>query len=73
MLKNGTLASPATAFANKVLPHPGGPTNKAPLGILAPNFQYFFGSLRKSTNSVISYLADSSPATSLNLVFNQFS
>ena len=34
--KNGTLASPATAFANNVFPVPGGPTNKAPLGILPP-------------------------------------
>ena len=34
--RNGTLASPATALANRVLPHPGGPTNKAPLGTLAP-------------------------------------
>jgi hypothetical protein len=38
IVKNGTPASPATAFANKVLPVPGGPTSKAPLGILAPNF-----------------------------------
>ncbi len=35
--KNGTLASPATALANKVLPVPGGPTSRTPLGILAPN------------------------------------
>ena len=28
------MASPATAFANNVFPVPGGPTNKAPLGIL---------------------------------------
>jgi hypothetical protein len=37
-VKNGTLDSPATAFANKVLPVPGGPTRRAPLGTLAPNF-----------------------------------
>ena len=30
------FASPATAFANNVLPVPGGPTNNAPLGIFAP-------------------------------------
>lgn len=36
MEKNGTLASPATALANKVLPS-GGPTNNVPLGILAPS------------------------------------
>ena len=36
ILKNGTPASPATAFAIKVLPVPGGPTKSTPLGILAP-------------------------------------
>ena len=35
--KKGTPASPAIAFANKVLPVPGGPTSKTPLGIVAPN------------------------------------
>ena len=39
--KKGTSASPATAFASKVLPVPGGPTSKAPLGILPPNSVYF--------------------------------
>ena len=34
--KNGTSASPATAFASKVLPVPGGPTSKTPFGIFAP-------------------------------------
>ena len=29
--KNGTFASPTTAFANKVFPVPGGPTRRAPL------------------------------------------
>ena len=41
MEKNGTLASPATAFANKVLPVPGGPINNAPLGIFPPRSVYF--------------------------------
>tara|TARA_B110000285_G_C14922370_1_gene513236 strand:- start:3 stop:221 length:219 start_codon:yes stop_codon:yes gene_type:complete len=36
--KNGTFDSPATAFASRVFPVPGGPTNSAPLGILAPSF-----------------------------------
>lgn len=36
--KNGTLASPATALAKRVLPQPGGPTKRAPLGTLAPSF-----------------------------------
>jgi hypothetical protein len=51
IVKNGTFASPATALARRVLPVPGGPTKSAPLGTLAPNFWYFFGSFKKSTNS----------------------
>ena len=35
MKKKGTEASPTTALASKVLPVPGGPTNKTPLGIFA--------------------------------------
>ena len=31
--KKGTLASPAIALASNVLPVPGGPTKRAPLGI----------------------------------------
>ena len=38
IVKKGTPASPATAFANNVLPVPGGPTSKTPLGILPPSF-----------------------------------
>ena len=49
--KNGTFASPATAFASNVLPVPGGPTNKAPFGILPPNEVYFSGCFKKSTIS----------------------
>ena len=37
MEKKGTFASPAIALASKVLPVPGGPTNKAPLGIFPPS------------------------------------
>ena len=48
--KKGTSAYPAHAFANIVLPVPGGPANKAPFGTLAPIDLYFSGSLRKSTN-----------------------
>ena len=66
--KNGTPASPATAFASIVLPVPGGPTSNAPLGIFAPSFVNFYGVLRKSTNSCTSSLAYSIPATCLNLV-----
>ncbi len=64
MLKKGTLASPATALASNVLPVPGGPTSSAPFGILPPSLVYFSGLFRKSTISLISTLASSSPATS---------
>ena len=66
--KKGTSASPATALANRVLPVPGGPTSKAPLGIFAPISVYFVGFLRNSTISSSSSLAPANPATSLNVV-----
>ena len=44
--KNGTPTSPATAFASKVLPVPGGPTSKKPFGNFAPHLVYFLGFLR---------------------------
>ena len=49
---------------------PGGPTNKAPLGILPPSLVNFFGFLRNSTISLTSSLASSKPATSskVNLI-----
>ena len=68
-LKKGTCASPATAFANKVLPVPGGPTSNAPFGILPPRLVYFLGFFKKSTISITSTFASSSPATSLKLMF----
>jgi ATP-dependent Zn protease len=34
LVKKGTFASPAIAFASKVLPVPGGPTISTPFGIL---------------------------------------
>ena len=46
MEKNGTLDSPATAFASMVLPVPGGPTRSTPFGIEAPMVLYLFGSWR---------------------------
>ena len=49
--KNGTFASPATAFARRVLPVPGGPTRRAPFGSFAPICVYFPGLCRKSTTS----------------------
>ena len=35
---NGTPASPATAFASKVLPVPGGPCRSTPRGMTQPLF-----------------------------------
>ncbi|WVZ03877.1 hypothetical protein V8G54_024683, partial [Vigna mungo] len=63
--RNGTPDSPAVAFARSVFPVPGGPTKRAPFGIFAPSSSYFFGFLRKWTNSIISSFASSQPATSL--------
>ena len=69
MEKKGTPASPATAFASSVLPVPGGPMSRTPLGILAPMSLYFLGFLRKSTISASSCFSSSAPATSLNVFF----
>ena len=63
--KKGTLASPATAFANKVLPVPGGPTKSTPLGIFAPRAENLRGFLRNSTTSLSSSFSSSAPATSV--------
>ena len=69
MLKNGTPASPATAFARRVLPVPGGPTRRTPFGILAPTCVYFSGAFRKSTTSTRSSFSSFKPATSRNRTF----
>ena len=66
--KNGTCASPATAFASIVLPVPGGPTSSAPFGSFAPIFTYLPGLCRKSTTSCRDSFASSSPATSLKVI-----
>jgi hypothetical protein len=63
--KNGTFASPA--FARRVLPVPGGPTSNTPFGMRPPRLVYFCGFLRKSTTSISSASASSTPATSLNV------
>ncbi len=68
ILKNGTPASPATAFAKSVLPTPAGPKRSAPLGVRAPIFLYFAGFFKKSTSSSSSFLASSTPATSAKVV-----
>ena len=49
MEKNGTLAWPATAFASSVLPVPGGPTSRMPLGMRPPSRLYCSGFFRNST------------------------
>ena len=46
MEKKGTLDSPATALASMVLPVPGGPTSRMPLGMDAPMLSYLPGSCR---------------------------
>ena len=73
MIKKGTSASPATALDKRVLPVPGGPTNKTPFGILAPISVYLCGFLRKSTISVNSSFASSTPATSSKVTFDSSS
>ncbi len=67
ILKKGTPASPAIALAVNVLPQPGGPTMRTPLGMRAPSEMNFSGSRRNSTISANSSLASSAPATSSNV------
>ena len=71
--KNGTFASPATAFARSVLPVPGGPTKRAPFGSFAPIAVYFPGLFRKSMISTRFCFASSWPATSVNVFPVDFS
>ena len=73
MVKNGTPASPAMARAKSVLPVPGGPSNKAPFGILPPRRENFCGLRKNSTISSSSSLASSMPATSSKLTRPSFS
>mmetsp|Transcript_15530 Transcript_15530/g.43454 ORF Transcript_15530/g.43454 Transcript_15530/m.43454 type:complete len:235 (-) Transcript_15530:1091-1795(-) len=67
-LKNGTPASPAIAFARRVLPVPGGPTRSTPAGDRAPRSKNRLGLRRKATTSWISALTWSMPATSSKVV-----
>ena len=67
--KNGTFASPAIARARSVLPEPGGPIRRTPLGMRPPSFWNFCGSRRNSMISCSSSFASSTPATSLNVTF----
>ena len=68
MEKKGTLASPATALAMRVLPVPGGPTSRTPLGMRAPTSENRWGSFKKSTISCSSSFSSSAPATSLKVM-----
>ena len=67
MLKNGTSAWPAMAFASKVFPQPGGPTSRTPRGIRPPRRWNFFGFFKNSIISATSSFASSTPATSSNV------
>ena len=62
--KNCAPDSWATALASSVLPVPGGPWSRTPLGTLAPRRWNGLGSRRKSTTSCSSALASSTPAMS---------
>ncbi len=73
MEKNGTPASPAMARASSVLPVPGGPIIKTPLGMRPPRRVNFLGSLRKAMISSTSSLASSIPATSAKVILRWFS
>ena len=72
MEKNGTPASPATAFASSVFPVPGGPTSRTPFGMRAPSAVYTRGLRRKSTISCSSSFSSSAPATSANVTLDSF-
>ncbi len=62
--RNGTPASPAIDRASSVLPVPGGPTSSTPFGMRPPSAEKRPGSRRKSTISLTSSFASSTPATS---------
>ena len=66
--RKGTPDSPAIALANNVLPVPGGPIKRTPLGTFAPRFSNFFGSFKNVITSFNSSAASGTPATSSNLV-----
>ncbi len=73
MEKNGTPASPAMARLKSVLPVPGEPIKRTPLGMRPPSLVNFFGSLRNWTISSNSSLASSMPATSWKVTLLWFS
>ena len=62
-MPNTTKAQLAEQRIVQQMCSPGGPTSRAPLGILAPRRVYLSGFFRKSTTSCSSSLAWSQPAT----------
>ncbi len=62
--KNSAPDSFATALASSVLPVPGGPCRRMPVGTVAPSRWKRDGSRRNSTTSCSSAFASSAPATS---------
>jgi hypothetical protein len=56
MVKKGTFASPAMARASSVLPVPGGPTSRAPLGILPPR-RCELGRVLQELDDLLQFLA----------------
>mmetsp|Transcript_69230 Transcript_69230/g.179934 ORF Transcript_69230/g.179934 Transcript_69230/m.179934 type:complete len:259 (-) Transcript_69230:73-849(-) len=62
--RKGKPTSPAKARAQCVLPTPGGPSSKTPLGGTAPSFSYFSRLSSMSTRSRSSSMASSCPRTS---------
>ncbi len=62
--KNCAPDSCATALASSVLPVPGGPCSRIPLGTVAPSLRNCSGSRRNSTISCSSALASLTPAMS---------
>ena len=62
--KNCAPDSRATALARSVLPVPGGPCSRTPLGTVAPRRRNDLGSRRNCTTSLSSSLASSQPAIS---------
>ena len=58
-LYGGVAGAFLFVLANNVFPVPGGPTSKAPLGILPPSLVNLVGFLRKSTISLTSSLPSS--------------
>ena len=68
IVKKGTSASPATALANNVLPVPGDPHKRTPLGIFPPSFWNCLGFFKNSTISDNSSFASSTPATCAKVI-----